>query len=165
MIGSKIHLSPIGYIDHSVPDAEVSRQRARLVADVVIFEQYADALLGIEDYSHLFVLFWMHKISATAPALHVHPRGRIDLPLTGLFSTRMARRSNPIGLAVVELLGRAENRLTVRRLDAYHGSPVIDLKPYDRDDVFPDILVPQWWLQLKEAAGTPTLNDDAGTAL
>jgi tRNA-Thr(GGU) m(6)t(6)A37 methyltransferase TsaA len=164
MIALGIHLSPIGYIHHGVPDSEVSRQRARLVAEVVLFERYADALLGIEDYSHLFVLFWMHKFEGTTPALHVHPRGRLDLPLTGLFSTRMGRRPNPIGLAVVELLGRAGGRLTVRRLDAYHGSPVIDLKPYDHDDVFPDILVPEWWLQLKRSGGSQSRDDDGGTA-
>ena len=57
---------------------------------------------------------------------------------------RTRNRPNPIGLAVVDLLGISGNRLTVRRLDAYAGTPVLDIKPYDHYDVFEDIRVPDW---------------------
>jgi tRNA-methyltransferase O len=69
----------------------------------------------------------------------VRPRERTDLPLIGVLATRGRQCPNPIGLAVVELLERRDARLRVRRLDAYAGTPVIDIKPYDSYDVFTEI--------------------------
>jgi tRNA (Thr-GGU) A37 N-methylase len=80
-------------------------------------------------------------------------RGHEDLPLTGVLSTRGRDRPNPIGLAVVEWLGRTGHCLQVRRLDAYDGTPVIDIKPYDPYDVFTDLRVPDWWYRLPHPAG------------
>ena len=48
----------------------------------------------------------------------------------GVFATRAPRRPNPIGLTVVQLLGRESNRLRVRGLDMLDGTPVLDIKPY-----------------------------------
>jgi tRNA (adenine37-N6)-methyltransferase len=118
-----------------------------MVAEIVIYEAYAEAIAGLEGYSHLFVLFWMHRCDPARYRPMVHPRGREDLPLTGVLSTRRRDRPNPIGLAVVEWLGRTGHCLQVRRLDAYDGTPVIDIKPYDPYDVFTDLRVPDWWFR------------------
>ena len=48
----------------------------------------------------------------------------------GVFATRSPRRPNPIGLTVVELLGRDGNLLTVRGIDMLDGTPILDIKPY-----------------------------------
>jgi tRNA (Thr-GGU) A37 N-methylase len=63
----------------------------------------------------------MHKINPKDYRAKVHPRGRDDLPLTGVLATRGCTHPNPIGLAVVELFGEKGNRLKVRRLDDYNG--------------------------------------------
>jgi len=115
----------------------------------VIDAQYEDALTGIADYSHLVVLFWMHRI-AEPPPLLVHPRGDDALPLTGVLASRGRGHPNPIGLAVVDLCKVDRLRLTVRRLDAYDGTPVLDIKPYDRYDAYTDIRVPEW-LRLRQS--------------
>jgi tRNA (Thr-GGU) A37 N-methylase len=47
-----------------------------------------------------------------------------------VFATRSPQRPNPIGLTVVELLGREGNRLRVRGLDMLDGTPILDIKPY-----------------------------------
>ena len=73
-----------------------------------------------------------------------HPRGYPALPLGGLFAARGRNHPNSIGLAVVELIERTGAVLTVRRLDAYDNTPILDIKPYDDYDVFPDIKVPEW---------------------
>jgi tRNA-Thr(GGU) m(6)t(6)A37 methyltransferase TsaA len=48
----------------------------------------------------------------------------------GVFATRSPRRPNPIGLTVVELLGREGRRLLVRGVDMLDRTPILDLKPY-----------------------------------
>lgn len=81
--------------------------------------------------------------------MKVHPRGREDLPLLGVFATRSKFRPNPIGLALVELMKVEDNVLTVRGLDAFDGTPVLDLKPFDSWDMAKDAKVPRWWLKLE----------------
>jgi tRNA-Thr(GGU) m(6)t(6)A37 methyltransferase TsaA len=82
--------------------------------------------------------------------MKVHPRGRRDLPLLGVFATRTNLRPNPIGLTLVELVKVEGNILKVRGLDAYDGTPVLDVKPFDFWDMAKDAKVPAWWLKLEE---------------
>ncbi len=119
--------------------------RRDIVADIVVREELAGALLGIEEWSHLIVLFWMDQLAGKPHPLTTHPRHRADLPEVGIFAARGRERPNPIGLAVVELLKCDGNVLTVKALDAYDGSPVLDIKPYDPYDVVSDLRVPAWW--------------------
>lgn len=153
MMEGPITLRPIGYVQTPVPDEEIRFRRREAVANVVVAPELTEALEGIEAYSHLFIIFWMHRIDPSAGIdLKVHPRGRTDLPRVGLFATRTPHRPNPIGLAVVELLGRRDNVLTVRGLDAYNGTPVLDIKPYDFYDRVESVRVPDWWLRLSGQA-------------
>jgi len=82
--------------------------------------------------------------------LKVHPRGKKDLPLSGVFAVRTMLRPNPIGLTIVEIVDVHSNVLTIRGLDAYNGTPVLDIKPYDPWDVVENPKVPSWWQKLKE---------------
>ena len=136
----------IGYVETTVPDDDIARRRRELVSDIVLRSEYADGLRGIEAYSHLIVLFWMDRV-VERKDLAGHPHANPALPLTGVFAMRGRTRPNPLGLAVVELVARHGNRLTVRRLDAFNGSPVIDIKPYDHYDSYTDIRVPAWFAQ------------------
>ena len=140
----------IGEVKTSTPDDLIARQRRTLVSDIVIDPAYAPALHGIEAYSHLIVLFWMHRARRDDSPL-MHPRGNPALPLTGVLAARGRAHPNPIGLAVVDLVERRDNVLTVRRLDAYDGTPVIDIKPYDDYDVYPDPRVPEWFRAPRDA--------------
>lgn len=137
-------LNVIGRITTEVPDDEIPRRRRDLLSLIEIDPCYAEALTGIEMYSQIIVLFWMHRAPPLS-ALRIHPRGNPDLPLTGVLASRGRAHPNPIGLAVVDLLGRDGNSLSVRRLDAFDGTPVIDIKPYDHYDVYPDPRVPEWF--------------------
>jgi tRNA-Thr(GGU) m(6)t(6)A37 methyltransferase TsaA len=119
--------------------------RRDIIAQVVVREDLAAALTGIEEWSHLIILFWMDQLAGKLHPLTTHPRHRADLPEVGVFCARGRERPNPIGLAVVELLKRDKNVLIVKALDAYDGSPVLDIKPYDHYDVITGIRVPAWW--------------------
>ncbi|MGD9117204.1 MAG: tRNA (N6-threonylcarbamoyladenosine(37)-N6)-methyltransferase TrmO [Dehalococcoidia bacterium] len=102
-----------------------------VVSEIVIEAELTEALDGLENFSHIIVLYWMHQLAERQPLpLKVHPMGNQDLPLTGRFATRAPSRPNPIGQATVELLERRANVLKVKGLDAIDGTPVIDIKPY-----------------------------------
>jgi tRNA (adenine37-N6)-methyltransferase len=139
-----ITLTPIGSVRTAVADADIARRRRDLVSTIEILPPWLDALLGIDAYSHLIVVFWMDRRAGTPP-LQEHPRGDPELPLTGALATRGRNHPNPLGLAVVELLERDGLRLTVRRLDAFDGTPVLDIKPYDDYDVVQAPRVPAWF--------------------
>lgn len=122
-----------------------------LVTRIVLKKSLTKALDGIDEYSHIFVLFWLHKTPKTGKTLlKVHPRGKEHLPLTGVFATRTPYRVNPIGLTLVELVRREGNTLWVRGLDAFDHTPVIDIKPYDGWDAVVDARVPEWHRALGE---------------
>jgi tRNA-Thr(GGU) m(6)t(6)A37 methyltransferase TsaA len=82
--------------------------------------------------------------------LKVHPRRRKDLPLLGIFATRTMTRPNPVGLTLVELVKVEGNVLTVRGLDAFDGTPILDIKPFDSWDIAETAKVPEWWTKLKK---------------
>ena len=147
--GKEIRLSLIGFVRRKVKEEDVKDKS--LVCSIIVKKGYEKALDGVEDFSHIYVIFWMHKIGdAERRTLKTHPRGRMDLPLLGVFATRSPLRPNPIGLTIVELLGRKGNVLTVRGLDTFDGTPVIDVKPYNHWDKIEDVKVPEWWLKLEK---------------
>lgn len=144
-----IQMKPIGYVKTEAIGDEV-KDKSR-TSQIIIQPELVTALDGITRYSHVYILFWMHEISEEKRTmLKVHPRGRIDLPLVGIFAVRTNLRPNPIGLTLVELIKVEENAITVRGLDAFNDTPVLDIKPYDHWDVATNIKVPEWWAKLQE---------------
>jgi len=149
----RINLEPIGFVKTKAIRREV-RDRSN-ISEIFLYPDLVEALDGIEDYSHLFIIFWMHQISnENRTMMKVHPRGRRDMPLIGVFATRTAFRRNPIGLTLVELLEVRGNSLTVRGLDAFDGTPVLDIKPFDRWDMAEPVRLPEWWVKLEREKNT-----------
>jgi tRNA-Thr(GGU) m(6)t(6)A37 methyltransferase TsaA len=143
---------PIGYVRTDADEDLIRKDRKSIISDIVISKEFTEALDGIEDFSHVFIIFYMHKAFAEQLSLKIHPRGRLDLPLVGLFATRSPYRPNPIGLTLVELIRREDNVITVRGLDAIDGTPVVDIKPHDPLDSVMDAHVPEWWKKLREGS-------------
>ena len=118
---------------------------------VEIYPEWAAGLAGIEEFSHLAVVLYMDRAEPRRPDEPlVHRVESLDgMPEIGLFSTRTPRRPNPLGLSYPRLLGREENRLRVTGLDAWPGTPVLDLKGYYlRDELRPDATAPEWLRRL-----------------
>jgi tRNA-Thr(GGU) m(6)t(6)A37 methyltransferase TsaA len=91
----------------------------------------ADATLGLEDFSHIEVVYLFHLADeAKACRGARHPRGNAAWPLTGILAQRAKDRPNRIGVTVCRLLDVDGRTLTVRGLDAIDGTPVLDVKPY-----------------------------------
>ena len=117
-----------------------------IVSEIVVNSRLTEALDGLEEFSHIVVLYWMHQVVHDDElSLKVHPRGKPELPMVGLFATRSPNRPNPIGKATVRLLERQGNILKVEGLDATDGTPVLDIKPYIPGyDSATDAKVPPW---------------------
>ena len=116
-----------------------------VVSELEIFPEHCRGLLGIERHSHLIVFYWFHQRDNDEhrKVLQVTPPRHPGAPLTGVFACRSPSRPNPVGLSVVRLIEVNNCQLTVEGLDAFQGSPVIDIKPYlPRSDSVPDALTP-----------------------
>jgi len=91
-----------------------------------IASEFAPGLQDVEGFSHLFVLWEFDK----SEGFELVGRPPVDDRPHGVFATRSPRRPNPIGLTVVELLGRDGGELRVRGVDMLDGTPILDIKPY-----------------------------------
>ena len=122
---------PIGFIHSphqetaSIPKGLGAQHSAEGMIEVL--REFEAGLKDIEGFSHLFVLWEFDRASgfdliSHPPADEGHEHG--------VFATRSPRRPNPIGLTVVELLGRDGGSLRVRGVDMLDGTPVLDIKPY-----------------------------------
>jgi len=96
------------------------------VSTILIDPEFAEGLYRIEECQELDVLFVFDR--SEGYDMLVHPRGDPANPLMGVFATRSPRRPSPIGLTRVRLLERRDNMLTVKGLDAFLGTPIVDIK-------------------------------------
>ncbi|MFH1652001.1 MAG: tRNA (N6-threonylcarbamoyladenosine(37)-N6)-methyltransferase TrmO, partial [Chloroflexota bacterium] len=109
-------LQAIGTVRNAVKDVPtVGFHWEDTVSEIEVEPQLAEALDGLEGFSHIIVIFWTHRTDRTRPLrLKIHPRGDADLPLTGLFATRSPHHPNPLGMTAVRLLQRSGNILKVQ---------------------------------------------------
>jgi tRNA-Thr(GGU) m(6)t(6)A37 methyltransferase TsaA len=141
-----IKLEPIGIVHNGIRKKKREGWEA-VVSEITLSPKYEEGLEGIEEYSHVLVLFWLSRVppNARGRRLKIHPRSRMDLPRVGIFATRTQYRPNPIGLTQVRLLKRDKNTLRVKGLDALNGTPVLDIKPISpRTEIPAKIRVPDW---------------------
>ena len=130
MIETSYTIEPIGVVRSEL----ASREAAPLQGDegapeawLELTAQVAQGLAGITAGDELIVLTWLHH--ARRDVLQVHPRGRLEAPLTGVFATRSPDRPNPVGLHRVSVVEVAGQRLRVAPIEAIDGTPVVDIKP------------------------------------
>jgi len=112
------------------PVGEVKRQRGSI--ELRIFDRCRDALKGLDDFSHVFVLYWFDRNDTPEKRniLQVHPRGNKKNPLTGVFACRAPVRPNLIALSLCKVLSIRNEIISVDKIDAFDGSPILDIKPY-----------------------------------
>ena len=118
-----------------------------------ILSRYQDALLGLNEFSHVLVFYWFERNDSPEKRaiLRVHPRGNKENPITGVFATRSPSRPNLIGLTVCKITSIDDCIITVDDIDAFDGTPIIDLKPYrPSSDCVPDASVPDWAKRIDE---------------
>ncbi len=142
-----MRLVPVGRIHspHQDPGATPIQPRfARGVRGrVEVFEAYEAGLADLEGFSHLFLIYVLHR--AAPPALTVVPF--MDDRPRGIFATRHPARPNALGLSLVRLVGREGRWLEVEDLDVLDGTPLLDLKPYYPAFDAPEGEVRAGWLE------------------
>jgi tRNA-Thr(GGU) m(6)t(6)A37 methyltransferase TsaA len=130
-----IVLRPVGWV-HSSEHISEQGSRENYWGDVVSEIRLddtrfaSDALDGLAEFSHVEVLFYLHGVREDAVVSgRRHPRSNPDWPPVGIFAQRGKARPNRIAATVCRLLSVEGLTLKVQGLDAFDGSPVLDIKP------------------------------------
>jgi len=130
-------LHPVGIVDKKGKSVKLR-----------IYDRYSDALVGLDGFSHAIVLYWFDRNDTPEKRniLQVHPRGNKKNPLTGVFACRAPVRPNLIAMSVCKIRGLEGGMLSIDKIDALDGSPILDIKPYipGIDSKSEEIRVPNW---------------------
>jgi tRNA-Thr(GGU) m(6)t(6)A37 methyltransferase TsaA len=132
MISAPIELHPVGSVRSPYKAKGYAPRQGRFsdtISEIVIDEHYRSALWQIEGRKHLWVLCWFDRADRTV--LRATPPG--TTAEKGVFAIRSPDRPNPISLCMVDLLEVNGGVLKVRGLDAFNGTPVIDIKVYSAE--------------------------------
>lgn len=135
-----MQLKQIGVIHSPYKTKELAPSQGRMkndISEIEIFPKYQEGLKDIETATHLFVLFWCDR-TEKSPLIVKTPWDSVP---HGVFATRSPARPNPIALDIVELVERKGNNLIVRGMDALDNSPLLDIKPYTKNDCVTDARV------------------------
>ena len=147
----KIEFNSIGIVNNLVQNKKDASWRND-VSKIVIDEQYTQGLIGLSEFSHLIVVFYLDKANFNVEKhLIRRPQNREDMPMVGILSQRAKDRPNSIGITSVEIISVNQNIITVKGLDAIDNTPVLDIKPYyPMYDSRENAVVPEWVERLME---------------
>lgn len=164
-----VELRPVGVVRVRLSDEEVREawRSGGVEGEVEVYPEYEPALEGIEGFSHLRLVVWLHKVGeGERGVLRVRPRRWLrlgvpeeEVPEVGVFCTDSPHRPNPVGMTVVRLEERRGRLLRVSGLDLFDGTPVLDIRPHVPRRILPEPTAPEWFRRLQELAeklkGTP----------
>ena len=142
---------------HAIGRVQADEQGFRLE----LYPEYAPALIGLEDYGYVQVIWWFDGCdNAACRGRRTEEKPYTKGPeLLGVFATRSPQRPNPIAVstAYVSYVDQKNGLLGLAYLDAAPGSPVLDVKPYIPSlDRVERPLTPNWcahWPQSVEESG------------
>jgi tRNA-Thr(GGU) m(6)t(6)A37 methyltransferase TsaA len=133
---STFHLVPIGTIHKNEEKTWIEIERP-----------YLPAMDGLAGFSHINVFFWFHENDHPEgrQVLKVHPRKDNANPLTGVFATHSPLRPNLIGMTLCRILAVAPPEIVIDQIDAFDGTPVLDIKCYiPSSRTFENLRLPDW---------------------
>ena len=136
-----VDITPIGYAKHKYPDDEVKRRRF-VDAVVEILPEYEEGLRGLEEFSHIIILAYLHKFRSRP--LVVRPKQVEGALEVGVFATDSPDRPSPIAVSIVRLLRREGRTLHVDGVDLFDGTPVLDIKGFSPKRC-PESPKAPWW--------------------
>ena len=126
----EITLRPIGYLETRFNDIADMPIQPSVLADTrgkaVLDEKFVPGLKDLDGFSHIILLFLLHKISGYQ--LEVVPF--MDTLPHGIFATRSPKRPNRIGMSIVRVESVVGNIVHFKGVDMLNGSPLLDIKPY-----------------------------------
>ena len=97
---------------------------------IVVDKKYQSALLGLDQFSHVWVLYWFDRNDTPEKRsiLQVHPQGKQENPIRGVFATHSPVRPNLIAMTRCKIISVKENVIEIESIDAFPDTPVLDLK-------------------------------------
>ena len=146
----EIHLQSIAVVRNGRTEI-LDDDWGAVVSEIVLSDEFPeDALQGIEEFSHLEIIFFFDRVDEDRIVRQArHPRGNSNWPRVGIFAQRGKNRPNRLGLTVVKLLEHRGRVLRVTGLDAIDGTPVLDIKPVMREFLpREDVRQPEWAVEL-----------------
>jgi tRNA-Thr(GGU) m(6)t(6)A37 methyltransferase TsaA len=153
---------PVGVVrTRYSPDKIKSLWQTGVEGYIEVYPEYKDGLKGIEGFSHLILIVWLHKRSDEGRKVLLVRHRKLqragvsveELPEVGVFATDSPDRPNFIGISIVHVKRIEGNRIYVDNLDYYDGTPVLDIKPFTPELVpEEEIRVPDWYKKLVELA-------------
>lgn len=141
-----MELTPIGHVRSPRVDPADTDHWGDVISRIELVEGLGEgALVGVEDFSHVEVLFWFHQVTPRPSYGDLRrPRGRADLPAVGVFAGRGPNRPNRVGATICAIVETGRGWLSVRGLDAVDGTPVVDLKPVMSELLPTEVRQPGW---------------------
>ena len=126
---------PVGVIRKTATDVRIE-----------IFDAYKMALDGLADFSHIDVYYWFDQNDSPGKRkiLKIHPRKDKNNPLTGVFATHSPVRPNLMGMTVCKIVSISDNQIFIDDIDAFNGSPVIDIKCHTQNALNEPVKTPDW---------------------
>ncbi|MDX1535593.1 MAG: TrmO family methyltransferase [Candidatus Spechtbacterales bacterium] len=126
-----ITMNPIGEVQNDIFSRTKDLKWRDVYSEIVLNEDLEGSLDGLDGYSHAYILFYFSELSEDDKVYgKLQPYGFEDLPPVGIFATRMRQRPNLIACSLV-LISKVEGtKLIVKGLDAFHGTPILDIKPF-----------------------------------
>jgi tRNA-Thr(GGU) m(6)t(6)A37 methyltransferase TsaA len=151
----------VGIVRTKASDDEMREGHKDAESTIEILPEFQEALEGLEGFSHAFVLSHLNRLRPEQVGkLKVRPLRLLrkgftmdELPYVGVFAIDSPTRPNPIGLSLVTLLKIEANRLFVRGLDLFDGTPVLDIKPYRDDYRAENHGLAGWYRTIREKVG------------
>ena len=129
-------VSPVGFVrscfkeKFAIPRQPQLAPAARGVVELVAPFNTGEAVQGLEQVSHVWLVFLFHQALEDKPRLKVRPPRLGGNTSMGVFATRATHRPNGIGQSVVRLDKVEPGKLWVSGIDLLDGTPVLDIKPY-----------------------------------
>lgn len=131
---NSINLTPIGFVRSTRNVLEDDNWDNENCFIELTSELSPDSLRGLEDFSHVEVIFHMNQVDPSKIEKSArHPRNNISWPKVGIFAQRGKNRPNQLGHTICKLLKVDGNRVHLKGLDAIDGSPVLDIKPWVKE--------------------------------
>lgn len=152
---------PVGIARTERSDDEIRESHHESESVIEIFPEFQEALQGLDGFSHIFVLSFLHRLRLDQTGvLKVRPRRLLskgfkldELPLVGVFAIDSPTRPNPIGLSLVKLLRIDGRQLFVSGLDLFDRTPILDIKPYRDDYRADEYELAEWYRNLRDRVG------------
>lgn len=129
-----INIKPIGVIRTQYKNSKDTPiqpffAKESLLSVATVNQEFIDGLDGLEQFTHIILLYWLHK----SKAAKLRQKPFLDDKEYGVFAIRSPHRPNPIGMSVVELVKIEENRIYFYQADMLDNSPLLDIKPFVPD--------------------------------